>query len=150
MLTKELKLGITETIEILKLADKKEIDKIPKKFMNFLNEHADKEYKFEIGNETSLKNLKLRKETKNILAIIAYNYWCDTPEKKSKFNELLNNNQKIYEEKLRNQYNPDNLFKKHSLQQEEKLITNEIAMIEYKEPLFKRLINKIKNIFHIN
>ena len=82
MLTKELKLGITETIEILKLADKKEIDKIPKKFMNFLNEHADKEYKFEIGNEMSLKNLKLRKETKNILAIIAYNYWCDTSEKK--------------------------------------------------------------------
>lgn len=143
MLTKELKLGITETIEILKLADKKEIDKIPKKFMNFLNEHADKEYKFEIGNETSLKNLKLRKETKNILAIIAYNYWCDTPEKKSKFNELLNNNQKIYEEKLRNQYNPDNLFKNKKQVSQNK--NDSTALVKYKE----NIIQKILRFLHI-
>lgn len=143
MLTKELKLGITETIEILKLAYKKEIDKIPKKFMNFLNEHADKEYKFEIGNETSLKNLKLRKETKNILAIIAYNYWCDTPEKKSKFNELLNNNQKIYEEKLRNQYNPDNLFKNKKQVSQNK--NDSTALVKYKE----NIIQKILRFLHI-
>lgn len=143
MLTKELKLGITETIEILKLADKKEIDKIPKKFMNFLNEHADKEYKFEIGNKMSLKNLKLRKETKNILAIIAYNYWCDTPEKKSKFNELLNNNQKIYEEKLRNQYNPDNLFKNKKQVSQNK--NNSTALVKYKE----NIIQKILRFLHI-
>ena len=143
MLTKELKLGITETIEILKLADKKEIDKIPKKFMNFLNEYADKEYKFEIGNEMSLKNLKLRKETKNILAIIAYNYWCDTPEKKSKFNELLNNNQKIYEEKLRNQYNPDNLFKNKKQVSQNK--NDSTALVKYKE----NIIQKILRFLHI-
>lgn len=143
MLTKELKLGITETIEILKLADKKEIDKIPKKFMNFLNEHADKEYKFEIGNKMSLKNLKLRKETKNILAIIAYNYWCDTPEKKSKFNELLNNNQKIYEEKLRNQYNPDNLFKNKKQVSQNK--NDSTALVKYKE----NIIQKILRFLHI-
>ena len=145
MLTKELKLGITETIEILKLADKKEIDKIPKKFMNFLNEHADKEYKFEIGNEISLKNLKLRKETKNILAIIAYNYWCDTPEKKSKFNELLNNNQKIYEEKLRNQYNPDNLFKNKKQVNQNK--NDSTALVKYKQSFFTKLFNKVKSLF---
>ena len=143
MLTKELKLGITETIEILKLADKKEIDKIPKKFMNFLNEYADKEYKFEIGNEMSLKNLKLRKETKNILAIIAYNYWCDTPEKKSKFNELLNNNQKIYEEKLKNQYNPDNLFKNKKQVSQNK--NDSTALVKYKE----NIIQKILRFLHI-
>lgn len=143
MLTKELKLGITETIEILKLADKKEIDKIPKKFMNFLNEYADKEYKFEIGNEMSLKDLKLRKETKNILAIIAYNYWCDTPEKKSKFNELLNNNQKIYEEKLKNQYNPDNLFKNKKQVSQNK--NDSTALVKYKE----NIIQKILRFLHI-
>ena len=143
MLTKELKLGITETIEILKLADKKEIVKIPKQFMNSLNEYADKEYKFEIGNEMSLKNLKLRKETKNILAIIAYNYWCDTPEKKSKFNELLNNNQKIYEEKLKNQYNPDNLFKNKKQVSQNK--NDSTALVKYKE----NIIQKILRFLHI-
>ena len=111
MLTREVKLGITETITILSLANKDEIKKIPKKFMDFLNENADNEYKFEIGNEVSLKNLKIRKETKNILGMIAYNYWSDTSEKKAKFEEILKNNQKRYEEKLRDKYNPDDLFK---------------------------------------
>ena len=44
MLTKELKLGITETVQILKFANKDELEKIPKKFMNFLNENVDKKY----------------------------------------------------------------------------------------------------------
>ena len=66
--------------------------------------------------------------------------------------ELENNDRTILlqkEQELREKYNPDNLFKKHSLKQEENVIMNEVSMVEYKEPLFKRFINKIKNIFHI-
>lgn len=137
MLTKELKLGITETIEILKLANQDEIKKIPKKFINFLNENSDKEYKFEIDTKIPLKNLKLRKETKNILGIIAYNYWSDTSEKKLKFEKILKNNQKIYEEELKNRYNPDDLFKnKTKINQKENEMS---AIVEYKENIIKKI-----------
>ena len=142
MLTKEVKLGITETIAILKLANKDEIKKIPKKFMDFLNENADKEYKFEIGNEVSLKELKIRKETKNILVMIAYNYWSNTSEEKAKFEKILKNNQQKYEQKLRDKYNQDNLFKnKSKIDKNEDKIT---AMVEYKENIFKRIYKFFK------
>ncbi len=148
MLTRELKLGITETIEILKLANKDEIKKIPKKFMDFLSENADKEYKFEINTDIPLKDLKIRKETKNILGIIAYNYWSDTPKKKSKIEEILRNNQKKHEETLRDKYNPDDLFKsKTNINPKEDETT---AMVEYKENIVKKIYKFLYKIFKKN
>ena len=48
-------------------------------------------------------------------------------------------------------YNPNDVFKK-----KEKVLTDEnikakenIQMIEYKEPIFKRIINKILNFLHL-
>lgn len=145
MLTKELKLGITETVQILKFANKDELEKIPKKFMNFLNENVDKEYKFEIASNTSLRDLKIRKETKNILGMIAYNYWSDTSEKKIKFKNILKNNQKIFEKNAKDKYSPNDLF-----QSKEKIYpkNNEInAMVEYKENIFKKIYKFLLNIF---
>ena len=145
MLTKELQIGITETIEILKLASQEEIKKIPKKFLEFLNENADKEYKFEITNNISLNDLKIRKETKNILGMIAYNYWSDTPEKKNNFEKILINNQKTYEQKLRDKYNPNDLFKnKLSIIQIEDKST---AIVEYKESIIQKVLNFLYKIF---
>ena len=144
MLTKEIKLGITETIAILKFANKDEIKKIPKKFMNFLNENEDKEYKFEINNEKSLKELKIRKETKNLLVMIAYNYWSETSEEKLQIEKLLKNNQEIYEQDLRAKYNPDNLFNKKS-----KMNRNEtMELVEYKENIFKKIYKFFKRKFN--
>ena len=47
-------------------------------------------------------------------------------------------------------YNPDNLFKNRKQETivETQPIANEVAMVEYKESIFKRFINKIKSIFH--
>ena len=44
--------------------------------------------------------------------------------------------------------NPDNIFKKRTQESviEEKNIEKEFALVEYKESIFKKLINKIKNI----
>ena len=55
------------------------------------------------------------------------------------------------ENELREKYNPDDLFKKHI---EDKNVTendiqSEVTLVEYKESIFKRFINKIKDIFHI-
>ena len=145
MLTKELQIGITETIEILKLASQEEIKKIPKKFLEFLNENADKEYKFEITNNISLNDLKIRKETKNILGMIAYNYWSDTPEKKNNFEQILINNQKTYEQKQRDKYNPNDLFKNKlsTIQIEDK----STAIVEYKESIIQKVLNFLYKIF---
>lgn len=52
------------------------------------------------------------------------------------------------ENELREKYNPDNLFKKQDqVKNTEEVMTEEVAMVEYKESIFKRFINKIKSIF---
>ena len=49
-------------------------------------------------------------------------------------------------------YNSDNIFKKHNQKQElaENVVATNMTMVEYKEPLFKKIINAIKRFFHIN
>ena len=63
---------------------------------------------------------------------------------------LYSKNENIYQEELREKYNPDNIFKKQvqGTSIEENIIKDGVAMVEYKESMFKRIINKIKSIFN--
>lgn len=72
------------------------------------------------------------------------NYWCENENEKFELKQIFKNNEDMYENELRKKYNPDNIFKKHV---QEKIIKNEVALVEYKESIFKRLINKIKSLF---
>lgn len=67
---------------------------------------------------------------------------------KEELKTLFKANEEKHQAEFRKKYNHNNLFKKYSLQQES-TITNEVAMVEYKEPLIKRILKKIKSIFHI-
>ena len=60
--------------------------------------------------------------------------------------QRLNETLKIEEEK-RKKYNPDKIFK--SDEKKEK-IESKVAMTVYKESVFRKFINKIKNIFHVS
>ena len=60
--------------------------------------------------------------------------------------EIAMNGLKIEEEK-RKKYNPDKIFK--SDEKKEK-IESKVAMTVYKESVFRKFINKIKNIFHVS
>ena len=64
----------------------------------------------------------------------------------------IKTNEEEHQVELREKYNQDNLFKKQEKEQhiEETTTTNETAMIEYKESIIKKIINKIKKIFHRN
>lgn len=44
--------------------------------------------------------------------MICLNYWCDTPEKKQIFLKVIKENEIKYQEKLRQKYNPNDIFKK--------------------------------------
>ena len=101
-----------------------------------------------IKPEIALENLNLEEETKEMLAVISYQYFCTEDERKI-WQKELEENEKKYQEELNKKYNPENLFKKEELQQEQNLenipITNQNSLIEYKEPFFRKLWNWIKN-----
>lgn len=147
MVSVEYSEAVTETLDILKHTRKEDVDKIPSKFMDYLKENASKTYKPELDHTKKIKDMQLKRKTKAILAIIYKKFWCDS-EKKKEFDNTLKNNEIEYQEELREKYNLDNLFKNKVSQIE--TVDNSVAMVEYKESIFKRFINKIKSIFCIN
>ena len=138
-----------QVIEILKYVPQESVDKIPQEMIKTFKINMDDKYDFKIDISKSFEEQDILEETKAILANIFRDYWA-TPEQKERILEKERNEREIEENKKREKYNPDNLFKKRSTQQEEYVVTNEVAMVEYKEPFLKRIFNKIKRKFHIN
>ena len=141
-----------EILTILEHMERKYQEKVPQKLIDFFERNSAKDYKFDIDLSIPLKEQKLKDKTLSLLAMLNLNYWCESDEEKQ---ELINNyskNEEKYQMELRKKYNPDNLFKKYNKEDKtvDKIIENEVALIEYKESIFKRFINKIKNILHIN
>lgn len=151
MVSKELSESATELNEILENMSPELVNKIPKKFIVFLKDIASKTYQFEYDKTKTLEEQNIKPKTKGLLALIYKDFLCDEQERQ----EYINHVSKVLddiEQERRERYNPDNIFKTHKQEHkiQENIIENEIAMIEYKESIFKRLINKIKKIFHMN
>lgn len=142
--------AVSEVIEILNHTDKEIVEKIPQKFIEFLFENEDNDYKPNIDFYDEQWEKSIQEDTQAILAMIYRDYIVSEDEKIKLLNEEQEEKLK-QERELREKYNPDNLFKKHSEDKNvaENDIYSKVAIVEYKESIFKRFINKIKNIFHI-
>ena len=138
--------AMAEVIYYLKGIKQEDIDKIPKKFIQYLNENASKEYKCDFDYNKPLKELNLLDETRGIIGMICYNYWCVTEKQKEQYLKRLSQNEQQYQKILNEKYNPDNIFENKKLDFIENT-TNITEIVEYKELIFKKLINKIKSIF---
>lgn len=148
MVSVEYREGISETLDILKHMEKVYTDKLPTKFKEFLEKNQMKNYVPNLDHSKKINEMNIKEKTKEILAVIYMNYWC-TAQEKSEYMNLLNENEKKYQEDLKERYNSDNLFKNKINQSEsiEENTTNEIAIVKYNESVFKRILNKILNIF---
>ena len=138
--------AMAEVIYYLKGIKQEDIDKIPKKLMQYLNENASKEYKCDFDYNKPLKDLKLLDETRGIIGMICYNYWCITEIQKRQYLKRLSENEQKYQRVLYEKYNPDNIFKNKKTESIE-TTSDMVEIVEYKESILKKIINKIKNIF---
>lgn len=138
--------AMAEVIYYLKGIKQEDIDKIPKKFIQYLNKNASKEYKCDFDYNKPLKELNLLDETRGIIGMICYNYWCVTEKQKEQYLKRLSQNEQQYQKILNEKYNPDNIFENKKLDFIENT-TTPTEITEYKESIFKKLINKIKSIF---
>ncbi len=156
MVTKEFAEASAEVNEILKYFPKSKVEKIPLKLRGFFEKSASRDYIVKIdSNKTLDKQENIKEKTKDLMTIIYRNYWCNEEERKELDKKLIENDIK-YEEELKKKYNPNDIFKNNV---EEKKIENNqekeagereknLNIVEQKESIFKRLINKIRNIFH--
>lgn len=144
MVSVEYSIAISEVLDILNNTNEKDVNKISPEFMSFLKDNASKEYISKFDYTNSIESLELSEKAIGILSVINSKFWC-TPEQKEDFDIILNNNENKYQSELREKYNPDNLFKNKVSQIE--TVENSVDMVEYKESIFKRFINKLKSIF---
>ena len=68
--------------------------------------------------------------------------------KKQDLKKKFYENEQKYQEELRQKHNPDNIFSKKNKNIIE-IEDNQTQLIEYKETIFRRILNKIKAIFNI-
>ena len=146
-------IAYAEIDEILNLLEDKYREKVPEKVRTFFKEEKMFDYKPTIDVNTPLIQQNLKRETVVLLAILNINYWCENEEEKQFFlNELAKNEEE--KKKLKEKYNPDNLFKnkKNNDVSTDKIVEPQnISMIEYKKQgIFKRILDKITRFFKKN
>ena len=157
MMTKEYCMAVSEVVCIIEQSDDSYRKKIPNKFMKFLLNNVDPDYKPEFNINTPLKDLPLRKETKGILALIYRSYIC-TPEERKEFDRILKENEIKNQQSLSEKYDVSKMFEERqkeiiTAEKENKILSSEnnTSMVTYKEEsFFKKIINKIKNFFGFN
>ena len=148
MVSCEYSEAIVEVLDILQNSDDNIIERIPKELIEFWERNKSETYKPSLDHSKPINEMDLKKKTKSLIAMIYLYYLCDE-EEKNNLNSILKSNEEKYQKELREKYNPDNIFKKNNQEAKEKIVEDNAQIKVYKEPLFKRIINKIKNIFHI-
>ena len=141
----------SEIDEFLSLLTKEQINKIPLKLRDLFKEEKDKEYKKQIYSEIPIKDQNLKRETLAIIAMLNLQYWCEDEKEKERLRKIYAQNEKIYQETLQIEFNPDNIFKNRQdiSRNFNNTDTGSTAIIEFKEKSFlKKILDKIKKIFN--
>ena len=140
MVSAEYKVAYGEVLEILKYVPKEEYNKIPPNMINMFKANASLENSFIYNPNKTLQEQNVSEIARTLIAILYRDYWA--PKEQREKILLVQNIER--EKHKQEQYKPNNLFK-NTKQNEIK--TENVSMIEYKESLFKRFLNKIKRLF---
>lgn len=138
----------SEIDEFLELLSDEQKKKIPKKIRERFKEEKDHNYKKGINPKVPIKDQNLKEETLAIIALLNLQYWCEDEDEKQRLKEIYARNEIKYQEQLRKQFNPEELFKKKTQTIKKEQIKN-IHMINYKESFVKSIVNKILKMLNL-
>ena len=148
----EYREAYAEVIQVLNYVPIEAYNKIPKKFITFLEENYDENSSFTYNIALPLNKQNLSDTAKNVLAVIYRLFWTNEQEK-TELNKL--DMEKKREEKEK--FNPERMFEKKEKIEEIKDSESENKLddkYEFKHVIvyeeknwFKKMISKIKNLF---
>lgn len=119
---------------------------LPDKVKEKINMKRNKNYNPQYSMDIPLEKQNIHSDSMAILANIQYNYWCRTENEKKQFLNELKQIDIDSEKKLRELYNPDNIFKKNNQSMQKN--TEEVAMVEVKElKWYKKVFEFFRKIF---
>lgn len=140
----------SEIFEILNILGKEAIDKLPNKLYYLIDEERDKEYKPDLLNENGLiDETKISQETVALFAVLNMEYFIKDEEEKRELSNIYRENEQNYRTKLREKYNPDDLFKNNKIvNKNHNNSQNQESLIKYEEDKwYKKIFNMMKKIF---
>ena len=143
MVSVEYANAYSEVLEILKYISKEDYEKIPNSKIELFETNHNKEYIFKYNPNKTLDEQNVSKTAKAIIAILFRDYWA-TEIQKEKIITKQNYDRKQLEEKKKERYNYDNLFKNNEkkinldgTKQEQKLALIEIKNIKWYKKVWK-------------
>lgn len=135
----------SELDEFLSLLTEEERNAIPEEEREFYKTEKDKEYVKIIDINKPLSEQNLMIETLSAIAVLNLKYWCKNEEEKNILKKKYYENEMKHQEKLREIYNPNNIFS-NTIEKE-----NDIQIVSAegnaKDSLWIKIINKLKRIF---
>lgn len=137
-----------EVYEILKYIPKNEFNKIPKDLINLIKQKMDKNYEYYVDCE-DFQNQQMMHETQVILAIFFRDYWATEKQKKI-ISDYEKRKEIEYQEKQREKYNPDDIWKSIDEKKQEIFNKDNLGIVVYKESFIQKIIKFFKNIFSKN
>lgn len=135
----------TEVYTILQELNEEEYNKIPLEVIEAIKLNINEEYEYELDDELELKEQPMLPETKAILFNLFRDYLA-TPEQKIKIIRMQNEERQKNELKKQQKYSTE-IFANRQKENIVKQNNNETQIIEYKENLFRRILNRIKKFF---
>lgn len=140
----------TEVNCLLEYLPQSYIDKLPKKLIELIKKQSNDQFNIDIDTNKSLLEQDFSKKTKDLIAVIKYNYWS-TDEERKQLKNLFYENENKYQKELLEKYNPNDIFKKEEPKVEvTKPIDPNSQIVLYKENIFTKFLNKIKKLFRKN
>ena len=143
MVSVEYANAYSEVLEILKYISKEDYEKIPNSKIELFETNHNKEYIFKYNPNKTLDEQNVSKTAKAIIAILFRDYWA-TEIQKEKIITKQNYDRKQLEEKKKERYNSDNLFKNNEkkinldgTKQEQKIALIEINNIKWYKKVWK-------------
>lgn len=139
--------AFTEVYTILDYLDEEELKKIPSEVLEVIASNRNLEYEYQIDEDVELKECQMLPETKAILFNLFRDY-LSTPEQKEKIIRVQAEERKRNELKKQEKYSTDVFANR--IQEIEKKAEETVELIEYKESIFKKILDKIKSFFKRN
>ena len=143
MLSIEYQSSISEVLDIINNMEEFYREKISTKFMDFLVKNQNENYINHMNPKIGINEQIKGKKTKEILAIIAYNYWYNE-EQREEYKKQLKENEEVHQQELRELYDTNNLFKRN---REIEDTNNMQIMVVQEKKWYQKIFEKIKNIF---
>ena len=138
MVTVEYKEAVVEVLGLINEMEETEKSKIPSEIIQFFEENKSETYKPDINYSDDIRKLKLKEKTKEILAGLYIDYFCDEDKKQGYINKIRMNDIKR-QEMLKQKYDVDDMFNNRVKQ-------NSLIVQTKKERIFAKFIKKIKEV----